>query len=714
MSILNQATMERLLEKTASVKDTILIRNFLIEIPQGKSKTFSKREVATIFSNLSYYGYVLSKEAVKCLTTMTETGLQHWWAKIETVLKEITGDSKKMDKYVVYKNFPQEVLNMTEAEYWFNQICMYIGMPNEWFATEPKERDPLFKKDALKVLHLAGEYALDDVLRSLLASTVKWNRHQLHDVKYLVDVLRPTLTATSIPFKENLVTLIEYLMAKDVDIKLKSATDVMRLATVMSGGDLNATTHTKFKRFKKKERRFFLNMLEKTSSLEEDMARDVERWKVFIFLLHPGDWSRRYPKVVDAMNNLYKDEVLSFNARFDKYLRADTGKRTRPSRSAMSGLELMATRPGEFMRRIKVLALAYPNNIGSVFMDVSEKMSILQLLKLKKYLEITNTRLFRMFPPKGNWSKVKIVNNDGVKIKDEVILILLSIIAERIMVKMVDKLGSTVKLDERTKMIKLSGSDSTEYGRGTTFPIPEHVTFVRSASYWGHKGGGYNNWFDNGWNFFDDNWNDVGAVAWNEPQFTKKAALFSGDPTNSKTADGRACQMIDLYLDKLEAQGVRYGVWNILCYSKIKFKDAEEVFAALQWGDDATKGKLFEPSRAQVAFALKDNVFSKYIVYIDIKERKLVYIDTNFKANVMSAIYNGKTLSEKMPAFVEYLEGIPSVYDMFESLNNRSKSSIPVLYDDANVEVTDGSKAYIFRPLNEKNKFEKLDLNGLL
>jgi hypothetical protein len=645
---------------------------------------------------------------------MTETGLQHWWAKIETVLKEITGDSKKMDKYVVYKNFPQEVLNMTEAEYWFNQICMYIGMPNEWFATEPKERDPLFKKDALKVLHLAGEYALDDVLRSLLASTVKWNRHQLHDVKYLVDVLRPTLTATSIPFKENLVTLIEYLMAKDVDIKLKSATDVMRLATVMSGGDLNATTHTKFKRFKKKERRFFLNMLEKTSSLEEDMARDVERWKVFIFLLHPGDWSRRYPKVVDAMNNLYKDEVLSFNARFDKYLRADTGKRTRPSRSAMSGLELMATRPGEFMRRIKVLALAYPNNIGSVFMDVSEKMSILQLLKLKKYLEITNTRLFRMFPPKGNWSKVKIVNNDGVKIKDEVILILLSIIAERIMVKMVDKLGSTVKLDERTKMIKLSGSDSTEYGRGTTFPIPEHVTFVRSASYWGHKGGGYNNWFDNGWNFFDDNWNDVGAVAWNEPQFTKKAALFSGDPTNSKTADGRACQMIDLYLDKLEAQGVRYGVWNILCYSKIKFKDAEEVFAALQWGDDATKGKLFEPSRAQVAFALKDNVFSKYIVYIDIKERKLVYIDTNFKANVMSAIYNGKTLSEKMPAFVEYLEGIPSVYDMFESLNNRSKSSIPVLYDDANVEVTDGSKAYIFRPLNEKNKFEKLDLNGLL
>jgi hypothetical protein len=700
------ATMPSVVSYNDKMRETILVSNHFVEIPQGKFKS-GKREVATIFANLAYYGYVLSKEAVKRLMTQDANGVTLFWESYEPVLKELTGDSKKMGDYVVYKNFPQEVMNMSEAEYWFNQICMYVGMPNEWFATEAVDRDPLFKKDALKVLHLAEEGTLTSILQNLLGSTTKWNRVQLSHVKFLVDSVRPTLSANSVPFKDNLVTLIEYLMSQDITIRLRSATDVLRLATVMSGGELNATKHSKFRRFKKKERRFLLNLLEQTSALEEDMARDVERWKVFMFFLHPGDWAKRYPKVIAAMNNLYNDEVMSFNARLDMELRNRKGR----SVNKFRGLELAASRPGEFMRRIKTLALAYPDHVATFFIDVSEKLTVLQLLKLKKYLENANARVYRMFPPKGNWNKVQVVKNDGKKIPDDVVLLLLSIIQKRLSEKVSEKLGSGVELDERTEMIKLSGSDSTEYGRGTAFPIPEHVTFVRSASYWGHKGGGFNNWFDNGWNFFDEDWNTVGAVAWNAPQFGK-AALFSGDPTNSKTADGRACQMIDLYLNKLEAEGVRYAVWNILCFSKIKFKDAEEVFAALQWGDDATKGKLFEPSRAQLAFPLKDNVFSKFIAYVDVKERKLVYIDANFKADVSTAVSNGKTLSEKMPAFMEYLETVPSVYDLFESVNKRG-DKIPVLYDDKDVEIKEG-RAYVFRPLNENNKFERLDLNSLL
>ena len=77
----------------------------------------------------------------------------------------------------------------------------------------------------------------------------------------------------------------------------------------------------------------------------------------------------------------------------------------------------------------------------------------------------------------------------------------------------------------------------------------------------------------------------MGALCWNSVR--RPGAVFSGDPTNTKDAQGRACQLIDLDLAELRASGVRYAVWNVLAYSKVPFSQAGEVCAALQWGADA-------------------------------------------------------------------------------------------------------------------------------
>ncbi len=71
---------------------------------------------------------------------------------------------------------------------------------------------------------------------------------------------------------------------------------------------------------------------------------------------------------------------------------------------------------------------------------------------------------------------------------------------------------------------------------------------------------------------------------WDHERF-HDAAVFSGDPTNSKDLEGRACQLLDLYPNKLVALGVRYAVWTVLCFSRITFSKAIEVHAALQWGE---------------------------------------------------------------------------------------------------------------------------------
>ena len=246
------------------------------------------------------------------------------------------------------------------------------------------------------------------------------------------------------------------------------------------------------------------------------------------------------------------------------------------------------------------------------------------------------------------------------------------------------------------------------YGRGTTFEIPEGMNYIRSGSYW-QVGQRQTVWFDNGWNFFDANWSPNGVICWNRTAM--EGAAFSGDPLSSKDKKGRACQVIDLYIDDLLKQGIRYAVWNILCFSHIPFSAVDEVVGTLQWGEDAQSGGIYEPSRAQFVSPIAGDNLTKFILYVDLVERKVVFMDANLKGNVSSAGANNGILSQQMPAFVEYLNTLPSVYDLFRHADG---GNIPVVYSDRDREIADNQMAYVFRTENENNKFQQLDLTKFL
>src|SRR6185369_5379418 len=134
--------------------ETIFISNNLIEIPNAQSELAVER-LATILANLAYFGYTLSKEACTALMKMSDGDASVWWSKNEIAFKELSGENRNMGKYVVYKNFPKEVLDMSQAEYWIKQIFMYIGLPNKWFVQEEQNREFKDEKIEYKVLHLA-------------------------------------------------------------------------------------------------------------------------------------------------------------------------------------------------------------------------------------------------------------------------------------------------------------------------------------------------------------------------------------------------------------------------------------------------------------------------------------------------------------------------------------------------------------------------------
>lgn len=684
-------------------KKFLLEHNFVV-VPanKAKSKAAPSNMLGTVIANMAHYGYVPSAALYKAIATLDQTQLISFWAGVKPAFESVTGADKKMDQHVVYKNFPQEVLDMAEGEYWIKQILMYWGLPNELFTQDEKPRAPLLEKKTLKVLQPAKDDTLQTLYNQLLGMPVKWTPAQK---RYVLDLVAfVALDLTKIPFKENLVLAAVEAVKLGASLTTKSATDVLRLGVALSDGDFSLKENSKFKSFSRSTRRYLLNLLQNASNLEEDMARDTGRWKRFMRALRPGDYSAAYPKVVVAYNSLYQDNVKSFNSDVEGMIAS----------SDLKVLDLLAKRPGEFARRLQVLVQLFGTKAVNVFAQkVAPNLKVVQLLKLRRFFATVQGRSFRTIAPQGNWAKMQVLPNE-INVRQVLFGKILKAIDTVVKAKVMTKVPS-VNLDPRVENVAIQGNDAdlSPYGRNTKFPIPEGVNFVRTASYWKMKGE-YNIWFDNGINFFDENWKALSTCCWNTAWYGAKDsyAVFSGDPTNCKTAEGDACQMIDIYLDKAKAAGVRYGVWNILCFSRKTFDEAKAVHAALQWGEDAQKGKLFEPSRAQLSFPVRGKAYTKYIAIIDVVERTVIYLDANLKANVQSATSNAGTLEKVMPAYMEYLASQPTIMDLFRDIP-KSDTGVPVLFDDKGVSIKSG-KAYVFKPLNEQNKFTQIDVSELL
>lgn len=654
--------------------------------------------VATIAVNIANYGRGLSQEAYSKLKTLDSSALVSWWEELEAGLKKITGADKKMGKHMVYKNFPKEVLDKSEMEYWIPQVLMYWGFPKEFFTEEEAARPKLKEKKSAVILHLADDSdfkTAKEIIQSIAKTPAAWKPLEvqaMHSFGHFINV-------PDIPFKENLVNYAKYLMSKNIEVHMNSATDVLRIAAAFSGADPSLKDNFKFKSFSNKMRRMFLNALNGFPNLNEDVAARKELWKRFLFGLHAKSLNGKYNNVVQIVDDLYKDSLHSFNSKVEVMLK----------NKDIKVLDLLSQRPGVFKRRFVHAMNLFGDKAVYRFLkdDVISKLTVFQLTSLQAFLSQKNENFYRAFPPKGNWSKMQIVEN---KFSDQKVL---DFAIDGLKKAIAKKVPKVKMLDEKLKNVKLpSAGDTVKYTRGTEVIIPDNMKFLRIASYWQAKQGTV--WFDNGVNFFDSDWKSVGDIAWNYPKLVMNkevVAAFSGDPVNSFTAEKKACQVIDIYMNKLPSN-VRYGVWNILCFSRVKFSEVEEVMGCLQWGEDPFACKVFEPSRAQLTFPVTGNYYTKYVCVFDFLEKKMILLDADFKASVTSAHYNASKLEQVMPAFMEYIKGLPSVYDVFEGAVDKTGESY-MLYSDKNVSLS-GENAYVFKPENENNKFNQIDINSII
>ena len=67
-----------------------------------------------------------------------------------------------------------------------------------------------------------------------------------------------------------------------------------------------------------------------------------------------------------------------------------------------------------------------------------------------------------------------------------------------------------------------------------------------------------------------------------------------------------------------------------------------------------------------------------------------------------------------MPAFMEYLDTLPSIYDLFEfAPQDLGSFSVPILYSDDSEDI-EAEVAFVFQQRNEGNNFKQYDITELL
>lgn len=259
----------------------LLLQNGFIDVPEGAPRKRNEIAVGTMVANMAYFGFAPSKAALDAMSTLSDADLEDLWAKLKPALKYVTADDRKMGKFVVYKNFPKEVLSMSEAEYWLKQVLMYWGFANELFTEEEKDREPVFEKISPKVLDLANDETRLKIFDKLTKQSSDWTDFQKEQASFLMKSY-PTSVIDLDAFtqKTNGIKLIASewsgVLNGERSIKVSTATDVMRLAAALSDVDVSLRKVGKFRKFSRPERRVLISMLDGAKHLEGDLARAAQ------------------------------------------------------------------------------------------------------------------------------------------------------------------------------------------------------------------------------------------------------------------------------------------------------------------------------------------------------------------------------------------------------------------------------------------------------
>lgn len=600
----------------------------------------NEQYVATMMKNIESFGYIFSKEVFKKLSSYPMDELNKIYLEIVPVLKKMVGAN--VIYRPLYPNFPNSVMEMDECKLYLQAFIHYISNGEFKDFEEKKERLPLFENPELKIIDIGCEDDIDDIFNNICNSKTSLSNTDKDDLEKIFSK-RFMDIPSEIPLKEN-VALITSIYLKNAplikvsDVKhlFKTSTDVLRLITAMSDGDISLASNCKFRSFKRKERRFIMDLLENCNNIEEDMLRYRKRWIRIGERIHPLEFSAiRYPKTILAFNHIRnKPELRTFSSKVDQAIKEKDDKTV---------LELLKSRPGELARKLDYLLRVLDNNslIINTFKNVANKVSTPVLLQVKEHFSHRADSLkSRVFFPKGNISKCYYMENKLAEIPEAYCKAIVTIceLALIEIYKEKEFLGKVYLSEEFKKFIVPFSQRSASKAmkmitRGSKFQIPDNTKFLRSFIWWTNTPNDDRVDLDLSAAIYDEDFNFISDIWYRN--LKSMNCYHSGDITNGGPTNGiGASEFIDIDIDHLVSENARYVIFQVYNFTNHKFSDLPNVKFGWMNRESINSGEIYEPKTVEQCMDLSSPTATSIPVIFDIVNREFIWCDiglTNHK-----------------------------------------------------------------------------------
>ena len=664
------------------------------------NETLSMAELATLIKKFEGYGYIFSKELAIAISKEERNTIIN---KLKAVIEVIENFKSDKNYTVFYKNFPDEVINMTETELYINQILHY------WFGYLPSNNENITKGEVepsklvkARELNLVDDEMIEKLFVDLLSSNITLSAQYLDDICVLTDtksIKELEKYMEYIQMKETLTTVSNYTLQKEGVLigDFKTATDILRLIAKISGAELN-NKHIHFAYFSRTVLSQLMNKLENLKNIMPDIKRYSKPWHSFFKLYAKKINFNKYPKVRKAVDMLFGDiSYMTERGKINEQINR---------LSAMSEEEL-----DNFVKEYTVFYGDYIREILSLLNKANENQYEKLLLGLENCVTKVNTRiLFQLYDriinlqakdktvphlenSKRKWKKLKesikllygktnnlktnyesiprLVNSKGkwrilkesINLSDELLNRVLQIVEDGIKTQLKEKesLGK-VYIDESYKDIMLTTSEKDSnvslrpMTRGSRIKFNPNAEVLRFFVAWKNLDektlkelNAYSDRVDVDLSAltFDENleFNDVVAY-YNQK---KSYFAFSGDITDAPEG---ALEYIDILdLEKLKKKGDRYILMQIRSYNGYTFKEINSVYVGLMelTSIEAKEKKNMYSTAITEGFQIVSSEATTNTILVDLEKFEYIWLDTNMARYMLLGMYGNALSNEEIP-----------------------------------------------------------------
>ena len=631
----------------------LLRRKHLVVIePNNAEYEQSKTENALVVSmmkNVQSLGFTFSKELFETLMHCGKDELKNFYTELIPELKALVGAD--VTYRPMYPNFPEQVAEASDVELFINAIVHYFTLGQLMPEYEKNERLPLIDVNKMTVLSIGNSEDLMKILTNLASSKTSISQQDKEDI---ITIIKATpdyakYLPDTIPLKEN-VALIGKLIIEEAPIKsaapikkyFKTATDVLRLVTAMSDGDISLAAKTKYRSLKRCERRIILDLLANCGNITEDLYRYQYEWIRVAEILHPFEYKyKKYNGVNKAFNTLRNEKKpLMFGGQVQAAIL---------KKDMRTAATLLKERPGEFARQLdKVLRDSdNANYILNCFKDVATSISTPVLLQVRQHFigRMAEQRTpVRVFFPKGNLARAMSIKNELPAIDATICKNVARICRDALIEQYKEKdfLGN-VFVDEDFKhyLVPFSQRSASKavktIVRGSKVPVKEDASAVRAFIWWTNMDDSKaDDYYGNGRvdidlsaAIFDENWNYLEHVSYTHLRSAKYKAYHSGDITNGGSVKGNGvAEFLDVDIESVGKRG-RYVVYQVYNYTSQKFCDLTNCRFGWMEREDVNSGEIFEPTTVAMKMDLTAESTVAIPVIFDCVERKFIWCDLN-------------------------------------------------------------------------------------